>query len=564
MSKITKVSGELPDYIKKRIWLKSYPPELPAEVEIPENETIASIAASAAKKYGDMVSMVFYGREFTYTQMDNLIRRFATALKKLGVEKGETLAIHAPNCPQFAIAYFAAHSIGAVVTALSPLFVAREVGYQLKDSKSKTLVVMDMFYPHFKAVKEETEVERVIAFNILGQKPQIQDGEDVHDMSKLIAETEPKSWEELNPGITQEDLAVLQYTGGTTGLPKAAMLTHRNIVANVYQCQPYNDGVKKKFKIERVIGISILPWYHIYGQTVDLIMGMAFGSMGIVFPRFDPGEILDAIQKYRPNYFFGVTPIFVALLNHPKIKEVDMSCLVYVNNGATSIPVEVVKKWDEVVGVPIVEGYGLSEASPVTHTTSPLLKRKIGSIGTPIPSTLAGIIDPETLEWLPPGKEGELVVSGPQVMKGYWNRPEETEKVFFEAGGYKWLRTGDIAKMDEDGYFWIIDRVKDIIKYKGHSVYPREVEEILYQHPAILEAAVVGVPDPEAGENIKAYVVLKPEYKGKVTEQELINWCKERLAAYKYPRMIEFIDQMPKSAAGKILRRLLREKAKGG
>lgn len=555
---------ELPDYIKNRIWLKSYPPELPAEVEIPENETIATIAASAAKKYGDMVAQIFYGREFTYTQLDGMIRRFATALKNLGIEKGDTFAIHSPNCPQFAIAYFAAHAIGATVTALSPLFVAREVGYQLKDSKSKTLFVMDMFYPHFKAVKEETEVENVIAFNIMGQKAQIQDGEGVHDMINLIMKTEPKSWEELNPGVTQEDIAVLQYTGGTTGLPKAAMLTHRNVVANVYQCQPYNDGVKKRFKIDRVKGISILPWYHIYGQTVDLIMGLAFGSLGIIFPRFDPAEILDAIQKYRPNYFFGVTPLFVALLNHPKIKEVDMSCLVYVNNGATSIPVEVVKKWDEVVGVPIVEGYGLSEASPVTHTTSPLLKRKIGSIGTPIPSTLAGIVDPETLEWLPPGKEGELVVSGPQVMKGYWNRPEETKKVFFEAGGYKWLRTGDIAKMDEDGYFWIVDRVKDIIKYKGHSVYPREIEEVLYEHPAVLEAAAVGVPDPEAGENIKAYVTLKPEYKGKVTENDIIEWCKQRLAAYKYPRMVEFIDQMPKSAAGKVLRRLLREKAMAG
>ncbi len=555
---------ELPDYIKNRIWLKSYPPELPADVEIPEDETIATIAASAAKKYGDMVAQIFYGREFTYNQLDGMIRRFATALKNLGIEKGDTFAIYSPNCPQFSIAYFAAHAIGATVTALSPLFVAREVGYQLKDSESKALFVMDMFYPNFKAVKEETKVEDVIAFNILGQKAQIQDGKDVHDMVELIMKTEPKSWEDLNPGVEQEDVAVLQYTGGTTGLPKAAMLTHRNVVSNVYQCQPYNEGVKKRFKVDRVVGISILPWYHIYGQTVDLIMGLAFGSLGIIFPRFDPAEILDAIQKYRPNYLFAVAPLFVALLNHPKIKEVDMSCLVYVNNGATSIPVEVVKKWDEVTGVPIVEGYGLSEASPVTHTTSPLLKRKIGSIGTPIPGTLAGIIDPDTMKWLPPGKEGELVVSGPQVMKGYWNRPEETKKVFFEAGGRKWLRTGDIAKMDEDGYFWIVDRVKDIIKYKGHSVYPREVEEVLYEHPAVLEAAVVGVPDPEAGETIKAYVTLKPDYKGKVNEQEIIEWCKKRLATYKYPRSVEFIEQMPKSAAGKVLRRLLREKAMAG
>ena len=553
---------ELPEYVKNRIWLKAYPPGLPAEIEIPEGETIATIARSAKEKYGDMVSTVFYGREFTYNEMDNLIRRFATALHEMGVEKGETFAIYAPNCPQFSIAYFAAHILGAKVTALSPLFVAREVGYQLKDSESKNLVVMDMFYPNVKAVREETELERVFVFNILGQKPQVEEGEDVYDFAEVIQKTEPLPSEELEFEVEQEDVAVLQYTGGTTGLPKAAMLTHRNVLANVYQMKPYNDLIKEKFNLERVIGLSVLPWYHIYGQTVDLISGMAFGAMGIVFPRFDPGEILDAIQKYRPNTFMGVTPMFIALLNHPKIKEVDMSCFVNVNNGATSIPVDVVRQWDETTGVPLVEGYGLSEASPVTHTTSPLLKRKVGSIGTPIPSTLAGIVDPETLEWLPIGEVGELVVCGPQVMKGYWKRPEETEKVFFEAGGYRWLRTGDLARMDEDGYFYIVDRVKDIIKYKGHSVYPREVEEVLYEHPAVLEAAVVGVPDPSIGENIKAYVVLKPEYKGKVSEQELIEWCKERVAAYKYPRIVEFIEEMPKSAAGKILRRILRERAR--
>ncbi|MHA1595037.1 MAG: AMP-binding protein, partial [Candidatus Baldrarchaeia archaeon] len=283
----------------------------------------------------------------------------------------------------------------------------------------------------------------------------------------------------------------------------------------------------------------------------------------VIFDRFDPGKVLDAIQQYKPHIFLVVTPILLFLLQHPKIREVDFSSLKLVNAGAAPLPVEIAKQWKEITGVEVQEGYGLSEASPVTHTTaSPFFatKIKLGSAGVPLPWTLEAIVDPETLEFLPLGETGELVVAGPQVMKGYWKRPDETEKVFFEAGGIKWLRTGDVAKIDEEGFVWIVDRVKEIIKYKGHSVYPREVEEVLYEHPAVIDAAVVGVPDPVAGENIKAFVVLKPEYRGKVTEQEIIEWCKERLAAYKYPRMVEFVTSIPRSVAGKVLRRVLRQK----
>jgi len=284
-------------------------------------------------------------------------------------------------------------------------------------------------------------------------------------------------------------------------------------------------------------------------------------SEAVVFAQFDPEAILDAINTFRPWLWLGVAAMLIALLNHPKAAETDFSSLVYANMGAGPTPVEYMKKWKEVSGHPLSEGYGLTEACPVTHTRNAIIFGEIkeGSIGPPIPSTLAGIVDPETNEFLPIGEIGELVVSGPQVMKGYWKRPEETEDVFFEAGGYRWLKTGDIARMDEDGWFYIVDRTKDVIKYKGHSVYPREIEEVLYQHPAVLECAVIGVPDPQTGENIKAFISLKDEYKGKVTEQEIIEWSKKQLAAYKYPRMVEFVDAIPKTIVGKILRRVLRE-----
>ncbi|MEM2426122.1 MAG: AMP-binding protein, partial [Archaeoglobaceae archaeon] len=413
------------------------------------------------------------------------------------------------------------------------------------------------------------------------------------DFRKALLSVEPNppkiSWN------VKEDIAVLQYTGGTTGLPKAAMLTHYNVVANCFQLKPFTDLIIKWLQSHKVIReegdylildfegreyktlreyyengygsrVAILPWYHIYGQTVDLNAGLVNGEVIHIFARFEPDKIFESIQEYRIMTFMGAPAIFIYYVNNPELfKKYDISSLIYVNNGAGPIPPEVVHKWDELTNklVYLCEGYGLSEASPVTHTHGlppQLRKRKVGSIGPPIPNTYAAIIDPNTLEFLPIGKEGELVVSGPQVMKGYWNRPKETEEVFFYADGMKWLRTGDIAKMDEDGYFYIVDRLKDIIKYKGHSVYPREIEDVIYEHPAVQEVCVIGIPDLSAGgETIKALVVLKPEYRGKLTEKELIDWCKERLATYKYPRIVEFRNELPKSAAGKYLRRVLRD-----
>ncbi len=557
-----KVEKELPDYIKNKIWLKKYPPDLPKEVKIPTDKSIPELAEEAADKWPNSVNIIFYGREFTRKEFKDYIDRLTTAFQKnLGIRKGDKIAIYLPNCPQFIIAYMAGLAAGATMTCISPLFVPRELAYQLKDSGAETLVTMDMFYNNVGQIRNEVKLKNIIITNIFGQTPSVPESveQGIYHMTNLIKDTTPDITRvKINP---KKDIAVIQYTGGTTGMPKGALLTHYNLIANAHQIIPITEALKKRFGEERVRSISVLPWYHIYGQTCEIVAGNLIDSTAVLFAQFDPGAILDAINKYKPWLFLGVSALLIALMNHPKAKETDFSCLKYVNMGAAPTPDEVARQWKKLSGHPLSEGYGLTETSPVTHTRpAQLFGEKLGSIGPPIPNTLAGIVDPDTNEFLPIGELGELVISGPQVMLGYYNRPKDTEAVFFEAGGYKWLKTGDLARMDEDGYFYIVDRTKDIIKYKGHSVYPREIEEVIFEHPAVLECAVIGVPDPEAGENIKAYISLKPDYKGKITEEEMKNWIKERVAAYKYPRYVEFIDVIPKTIVGKVLRRALREK----
>ncbi|MHA1363695.1 MAG: long-chain-fatty-acid--CoA ligase [Candidatus Freyarchaeota archaeon] len=559
---------ELPDYVKDRIWLKKYPEDVPKEVDIPEDKSIPDLMEEATDRWPDAVNIIFYGREFTRKEFKENIDRLTTAFqKKLGIRKGDKIAIYLPNCPQFIISYIAGLAAGGIMTCISPLFVPREIAYQLNDSGAQTIVTLDMFYPNVEKIIDEVKLNNIVLTNIMGQTPSVEEDEErgIYHMSNLIKDTEPDVTEvKVNP---KEDIAVIQYTGGTTGLPKGAMLTHYNLISNAHQIVPYTEALMKRFGEERVKSISVLPWYHIYGQTCEIVAGSLINAQAILFAQFDPGAILDAIQKYRPWLFLGVSAMLIALMNHPKAQETDFSCLKYVNMGAAPTPDEVAKQWKELSGHPLSEGYGLTESSPVTHTRpAELFGERLGSIGPPIPNTLAAIVDPDTNEFLPIGELGELVISGPQVMKGYWNRPKETEEVFFEAGGYWWLKTGDLARMDEDGYFYIVDRTKDIIKYKGHSVYPREIEEVIFEHPAVLECAVIGVPDPQTGENIKAFISLKEEYKGKITEEEMKNWIKERVAAYKYPRYVEFIDEIPKTIVGKVLRRALREReaAKAG
>ncbi|WXG39721.1 MAG: AMP-binding protein [Candidatus Freyarchaeum deiterrae] len=556
------IEGELPDYIKNKIWLKKYPSDFPKEVKIPTDKSIPDVADEAAEKWPNEVTTIFYGREFTRKEFKDNIDRLTTAFQqKLGIKKGDKIAIYLPNCPQFIIAYLAGLAAGATMTCISPLFVSREVAYQIKDSGAQTLVTMDMFWKNVEEAKKEVKLKNILITNIFGQTPNVPENaaQGIHHMTNLIKDTAPNVTKvKFNP---MKDIAVIQYTGGTTGLPKGALLTHNNLIANAIQILPINETLRKRFHEDKVKAITVLPWYHIYGQTCEIVLSQMIETTGVVFANFDPGAVIDAIQKYKPWVLLGVSAMLIALMNHPKAHETDFTCLKFMSMGAAPTPDEVANQWKKLSGWPLSEGFGLTEASPVTHSRAAVLfGEKLGSIGPPIPNTLAGVVDPESNKFLPIGEMGELVISGPQVMQGYWNRPEETKKVFFEAGGYKWLKTGDLAKMDDEGYFYIVDRTKDIIKYKGHSVYPREIEEVIFEHPAVLECAVIGIPDPKAGENIKAFISLKPECKGKITEEEMKNWIKERVAAYKYPRYVEFIDTIPKTIVGKVLRRVLRER----
>jgi len=551
---------DIPDYIKKRYWKDYLPPGITLDIKIPEI-SLGELFEQGAKNFGPKVAMVYYDHEFTFNELDKLTRRFANALLQIGVQKGDTCAIWVPNSPYFSIAYFAILSIGAIVTAISPLFVGREMSYQVRDAGAKYLIMIDRFFRHYKKEKEDLPLKRVILVNVEGKEPKEEEDDVVICYNTLMDQNpEPKPLPKIkiNP---KKDIAVIQYTGGTTGLPKGALLSHYNIVANIYQIKQISDYMAKEYLKSEVLSISVLPWYHIYGQTCELALSPTIGAKAFVLAVFDVGKICEILTKYKPNTMLGVTTMFINLLNAPQSKDVDLSSLKYANVGAGALPVELAKAWENRTKFKMGEGYGLSEASPVVTNAPPWAKKKPGSCGHPIASTLVGIVN-ENLNFLPIGQDGELVVAGPQVMQGYHNRPEETKNVFFEAGGYKWLRTGDWARLDTEGYIFLIDRVKDLIKYKGHSVYPREVEEVLYEHPAVLETTVIGVKDPEKGEDIKAFIILRPEYKGKITEQEIIDWAKEHMAAYKYPRAVEFVGSLPKSAVGKILRRELRDKEK--
>ena len=550
---------ELPDYIKNRIWKDYLPDGITLEIEIPENKSLIDVFETGVKEYGDKIAMDYFGREFTFKEMDYLTRRFANALLKLGIKKGDVVAIWLPNSPHFSICYFASLILGATLTAISPLFVAREMIYQIKDSGASYLIMIDRFFREFKKAEEQLSLKKVILVNVEGNIPDVPETDKIIHYNTLMEQNiEPLAdfKAEINP---KEDIAIIQYTGGTTGDPKGACLSHYNAISNLLQIKQVSDYMKENYIKGDLVGLSILPWYHVYGQICELLQGPLSGGKGIIFPTFDIPRIIETIKSKKANFILGVPTMFINILGSPLSKDVDFSCLKYCNVGASAMSIEVAKVWEQKTGFPLGEGYGLSESTVCVSNCPPWAKKKLGSCGIPIASTLVGIID-ENLNFLPIGEAGELVAYGPQIMLGYHNRPEENEKVFFEAGGHRWLRTGDYAKLDEEGYIFLIDRVKDMIKYKGHSVYPREIEEVLYEHPAIQECAVIGVKDPERGENIMAHIILKKEHKGKITEQEIIEWSKENMAAYKYPRIVKFVRSLPKSAVGKVLRRVIRDK----
>jgi long-chain acyl-CoA synthetase len=548
-----------------RPWFKFYDEGVPHTLEVPPI-TVLHFLRESAQKYPSQVATVFMGARLTYRQLKEQVDRFAAALMDLGVGKGARVSIMLPNCPQAVIAYYATLSIGVVAVMTNPLYVERELEHHWADASVETAVILDRLWPRVQKVRPKTPLKRVIVTGIQeyllfpknllypfkarreGTWVDVPCQDGVVSFKRLVAHR-PKVGPEIE--VKPDDLACLQYTGGTTGTPKGAMLTHRNLVASVTQIRRFLLH-KNEEATDRAI--AVLPLFHVYGMNGVMNLGVYLAATLVLLPLFDIKMLMDTIRKERPTFFLGVPALYVAVNTYLGVDKMDLTCIKACFSGAAPLPVEVIEKFEERTQARIAEAYGMTETSSVTHVNPMYGLRKHGSVGVPIVGTDARIVDPDAgTQDLPPGQVGELVVKGPQVMKGYWNQPAETAEVLRDG----WMYTGDLARMDEDGYFYIVERKKDLILSGGFNVYPREIEEVLYEHPKVLEAAAVGVPDPVRGEKVKAFVVLKPGQTA--TGSEIIRFCRERLAAYKVPRAVAFRDALPKSLAGKVLRRAIRE-----
>ncbi|WP_047153858.1 long-chain-fatty-acid--CoA ligase [Aneurinibacillus tyrosinisolvens] len=523
-----------------RPWHAFYPESVSPHIQIP-SLSIYNLLERSEHEYAASQAVIDGDKELTYYQLKNLADHFASALYERGFRKGDRIALMLPNCAEYIIAYFGVHRLGGVVVQVNPSYQHTELEYILIDSEAK------WFVGHNKQKEklEKTGLSSKLTAVFVHREP----GHDDYDFYDLIS----SAGSELPPLEIQpeKDLAVLQYTGGTTGRSKGVMLTHMNLISNVYQSFAFSAGI---FKVPGEKMLSISPFFHVYGMTSALNIAIYAAAAIICVVRFQVEQTLHIIQKHKPTFFPGVPTMYIALLHHPDSEAAGLDSIKICNSGSAPMPVEVLREFERKAGARIIEGYGLSEASPVTHRNPAQGQRKVGSIGIPIPNTDAKIVDiaTGTVE-LPPGEPGELLVKGPQVMRGYWKKPEETQLALRDG----WLYTGDIATMDEDGYFYIVGRKKEMIIAGGYNIYPVEVEEVLYQHSAVEEACVFGIPDPYRGEAVKAIIV--PKKSVRITEQEVMDWCRKRMAAYKVPRIIEFREGLPKTAVGKILRRKLVE-----
>lgn len=529
----------------ERIWLKSYEPGVPHSIEYPEI-SLYEMFQETVKQYSDLPALSFMGHEITYAGLQSQVEKLAAALEGLGVKKGDRVAIHLPNCPQFPIAFYAALSLGAIAVPCNPMYVARELTHQLNDSETETIITLTSFYKMIKELQPKTTLKNIIAVNLEGDSVKIETGD--YSFASLMKEYGGKQAQPVE--VLPEDRAAFMYTGGATGVSKGAILQHRHLLANALQLKAWAPDLKNGEEIF----LSVLPLYHSYGLTLALNLPVLTGNKMVLLPRFELRSVLQTIDREKPTRFPGVPTMYVAINNAPDLHEYDLSSIKVCNSGAAPLPVKVQEVFEKITGGKLTEGYGLSEASPVTHSNPIYGKNVPGSIGLPIPDTEMKIVDIETGDTeLPIGESGELCVRGPQVMEGYLNMPEETAQSLRDG----WLYTGDIAKVDEEGYTYIVDRKKDMVIAGGYNIFPRDIEEVLYTHPKIMEATAIGISDPYRGETLKAYVVLKEGET--LTEEEVIEFCKENLAAYKVPKLVEFRTELPKTMVGKILRRALRE-----
>lgn len=549
--------------VNEKPWLKHYPSEIPASLEYPD-VVVPFFLEDAYQKKPHTIAIRFLGKSLTYKELYEATLSFANSLRQMGLQVGDRVSIMLPNCPQAVIGYYGVMLAGGIVVQTNPLYVERELQHQLNDSGAETILALDLVYPKVAAVRSKTPLKNVIITSIkdylpfpknvlypLVQKKQgikvnIKYGEEIKSFAQLVKQGDITP---IHVEQQPDDVALLQYTGGTTGLPKGVMLTHRNLVVNTYQCAQWL--YKAEYGNERSLGI--VPFFHVYGMTVVMNLTISLASSMILLPKFDVDDALKTIHKEKPTLFSGAPTMYIALLNHPEIRKYDLSSIKACLSGSAPLPVEVQQKFEEITKGRLVEGYGLTETSPVTHANLIWGANRVGSIGIPWPDTEATVLSLDTREPVEAGQIGEIAIQGPQVMKGYWKRAEATAETFHE----NWFLTGDMGYMDEQGYFYIVDRKKDMIIAGGFNIYPREIEEILYEHLAVKECAVAGISDPYRGETVKAYIVKK---EGKdITEEELDSYCRKKLASYKVPRTYEFRDELPKSMIGKVLRRILVE-----
>lgn len=548
-----------------RPWLKKYDQGVPQSIDYPE-VPLFYLLEDTARKYPETPCTIFKGAKISYREMNEITDRLAAGLASLGIKKGDRVGLFIPNTPQFVMAYFAALKIGAVVIATNPLYSAREIEHQVNDAGIEIMLVMSNFYNLVKEVQPKTGIRQVVVTNIKEALPPIlsflftltQEKKDGHRiqlaegdvwMQDLINQFSAADRPKVDVG--PEDVALFQYSGGTTGVSKGAIALHHNLVANAIQISSWMVGVEEG----KEVVLMAIPLFHVYGMVAGMLFAMYSGASMVMVPNpRDLKDVLTNIQKYKASIFPGVPTLYNAINNHPDVLagKYDLSTIKACISGSAPLMRETKEKFESLTGGVVFEGYGLSEAPTATHCNPLMGENRTGSIGLPLPDVDVRIISlDDEVTVLPPGEIGELVVKGPQVFKGYHNMPTETQNALRDG----WLYTGDIARMDEDGYFYIVDRKKELIKPGGYQVWPREVEEVISEIPEVLEVGVAGIPDAYRGETVKAWVVVKPGET--LTEEEIKEFCRDHLAKYKVPTHIEFRDELPKTTVGKILRREL-------
>ena len=543
------------------IWFKSWPDGVPRKIDYPE-VTLPQMIGEHARKMPGREAINFYGCRISYDGLEKITASFAASLSAMGVKKGDRVCLFMENCPQFIIASLGVWRAGAVAVPANPMFMEQELKHQLNDSGSKTIVLLDLLYPVLERIKKDTFLENIIITGYrdfipstasLPLHPSLEVPRQYYEgsveMLPLLNGVPGQDPALLKPG---RDLALLQYTAGATALPKGAMITHFNMLSNTICSALWNRAQ------EGGIHLAVLPLFHVTGLIHSMNMPLYTGSTIILLARFDTETVIRAIEKYRVTHWAGIATMNIALLNYPDVKNHDLTSLKICVSGGAPIPIKILEDFRSITGAGLVEGYGLSETISQV-IVNPLDKPRYGSVGIPVINTevkIADLADPD--REVDQGEMGELLVKGPQVTSGYWQRPEETA-LFIKDG---WLNTGDLARMDQDGYIYIVGRKKEMINASGYSVFPQEVENYLYDHPAVAEAAVVGIPDPYRGETVKAYIVLKREYENRISESDIISWARQKMAAYKYPRDIEFLKDLPRSGSGKILRHVLSENSR--